>query len=60
MNWRVMRIWCFRESRNVRLSAGTGDPELAAQFYQEKGVQTVVVKEGAKGAFVKDRENSFR
>ena len=39
---------------------GTGDPELAAQFYQEKGVQTVVVKEGAKGAFVKDRENSFR
>ena len=45
---------------DCQILCGTGDPEQAAQFYQEKGVQTVVIKEGAKGAFVKDRETSFR
>ena len=59
MNWRVYADLVLPGIEECQTLCGTGDPELAAQFYQEKGVQTVVVKEGAKGAFVKDRENSF-
>ena len=36
--------------------AGTGDPEKIAAFYRNMGVDTVIVKNGANGAFLDSRE----
>jgi len=38
---------------------GHGDPEEIADFYQKLGVKQVVIKSGAKGAFVRDGEISY-
>lgn len=35
---------------------GSSDPENIADFYLHKGVKTVIVKVGAKGAFMKDQK----
>ncbi|MHB1653134.1 MAG: sugar kinase [Desulfitobacteriaceae bacterium] len=37
---------------------GSREPEGIANFYLEKGVQTVIVKTGESGAFVKTRHNN--
>jgi 2-dehydro-3-deoxygluconokinase len=42
-----------------KILAGTDDPEAIADFYLKKGVKTVIVKVGAKGAFVKTQDDKF-
>lgn len=39
-----------------RILAGTDQPEEAADFYQNLGVKTVIVKNGADGAYVREGE----
>lgn len=39
---------------------GSGDPDEIADFYLNMGAQSVVIKDGAKGAFVKTKEESYR
>jgi 2-dehydro-3-deoxygluconokinase len=38
---------------------GSDDPEKIADFYHNLGVKSVVVKAGAKGAYVRDGEESY-
>ena len=42
-----------------RILAGTDQPEEAADFYQNLGVTTVIVKNGADGAYVREGEVSY-
>ena len=42
-----------------RILAGTDQPEEAADFYQNLGVKTVIVKNGADGAYVREGEVSY-
>ena len=42
-----------------KILVGTTDMEKIADFYQKSGVKTVIIKDGAKGAFVKDEEKSY-
>lgn len=39
--------------------AGTDDKEIAAEFFQKLGAKTVVIKDGAKGAYVKTATQSY-
>ena len=43
-----------------RILAGTAQAEEAADFYQKLGVKTVIVKDGASGAYVREGETSYR
>lgn len=43
-----------------RILAGTAQAEEAADFYQKLGVKTVIVKDGASGAYVREGEISYR
>lgn len=43
-----------------RILAGTDQAEEAADFYQKLGVKTVIVKDGASGAYVREGETSYR
>lgn len=40
--------------------AGTEDVEAAADFYQNLGAKTVVIKDGSNGAYVRDGKASYR
>lgn len=40
--------------------AGTEDVEAAADFYQNLGTKTVVIKDGSNGAYVRDGKASYR
>lgn len=42
-----------------RILAGTDQAEKAADFYQNLGVKTVIVKDGASGAYVREGETSY-
>lgn len=42
-----------------RILAGTTDMEKIAEYYQNMGVQTVIIKNGAHGAFVKENDKSY-
>jgi 2-dehydro-3-deoxygluconokinase len=41
-----------------KILAGSDDPDRIADFYLDKGVKTVIVKVGAKGAFIKNKQGS--
>lgn len=40
--------------------AGTEDVDAAAEFYQNLGAKTVVIKDGSNGAYVRDGKASYR
>ena len=42
-----------------RILVGTTDKEAVAEFYQTLGVKNVIIKDGSRGAFVKEGENSY-
>lgn len=42
-----------------KILAGTDDCDKAADFYQNLGVKTVVIKIGAKGAYVRDGKDTY-
>lgn len=42
-----------------KILVGTTNKEEIADFYQKAGVKTVVIKDGAKGAFVRENEKSY-
>lgn len=42
-----------------KILIGSDDPNVIADFYLKAGVQTVIVKLGDKGAFVKTQQDSF-
>lgn len=42
-----------------KILLGSDDPQVIADYYLQAGVQTVVVKLGSKGAFVKTQQDSF-
>lgn len=43
-----------------KILVGSTDMDEISDFYQGMGVQTVIIKDGAKGAFVKDEEDTYR
>lgn len=45
-------------TEECRILAGTEEPEKAADFYQNLGVKTVIVKAGGKGAYVREGAHS--
>lgn len=42
-----------------KILLGTTDMEEAAQMYQKAGAKIVIIKDGSKGAFVKENENTY-
>lgn len=42
-----------------RILVGTDDKKKAAEFYQACGIKTVIIKDGAKGAFVKEKDKAY-
>jgi 2-dehydro-3-deoxygluconokinase len=42
-----------------KILLGSDDPKVIADYYLKAGVKTVIVKLGAKGAFVKTQQDSF-
>lgn len=42
-----------------KLLTGHSDPEEIADFYQNLGVETVIIKDGSKGAYFKEKENEM-
>ncbi|WP_378955198.1 sugar kinase [Pelosinus sp. sgz500959] len=42
-----------------KILTGSDDPNVIADFYLTKGVKTVIIKLGDKGAFVKTQDTSF-
>ena len=43
-----------------KILTGSGDKERIAAFYQNMGIPTVIIKDGARGAYVKDKEEAYQ
>lgn len=46
-------------TEECRILTGTADPEKAADYYENLGVETIIVKMGASGAYVRSAGESY-